>query len=330
MTACISNLNFAILITINNQGNNLQFNEYLKQCREQNDLTQEQLVHDLYSHDLEQFSALDTGTLGKWERSVTKPKVAKQISIIKYFQEKSGVVLPCWDKYSSEEAEGLICKAGMRNLIGKSKKHIYNYPSEMMSVDDMHVYPLRTFERMDDLIDMHMHLHQSLNHESLQLSKEQFKEWALHPSSLFLACEYKGTFIGLSFTTKVKPEIFDKVLNFEMKRSEVTTDDFAAFDEVGSSLMLGFFALNEKAAILLFIRYYAYLIANQKYIAEIGAVTNSEDAIKLVSNMNLQYYQSCVTDDNVKIKAYRQTLFNALASEHVVKMILAKQDCPEE
>ncbi len=308
----------------------MQFNEYLRQCREENQLTQEQLVNALYSHDIEKFSSLDTGTLGKWERSVTKPKVSKQVSIIKYFQERTGLALPCWNKYSIEETESLICKAGMSNLIGKSKKHIYNYPSEMMSSGDMHVYPLRTFKRMNELIEMYMPLHQSLNHESLQLSKEQFKEWALHPSSLFLVCEYKGLFIGFSFTTKVNPEIFNKILSFEMKKSEVTTDDFASLEEVGSNLMLGFFALNEKAAILLFIRYYAHLISNQKYIADIGAVTNSEDAIKLVSNMNLHYYNSYVTDDNVKIKAYRQTLFTALASEYVVKMILSKQECPEE
>jgi len=288
------------------------------------------LVHDLYSYDIDSFEGLDTSTVSKWERGITKPKPSKQVNIIKYFQKMTGVALPCWDNSSIKESEELICKAGMRNLIGKSKKHIYNFPSEMMGVDDIHVYPLRTFERIDDIIEMHMYIHQSLNHESLQLSKEQFKEWALHPGSLFLACEHKGTFIGLSFTTKVKPEIFDKVLNFEMKRSEVTTDDFASFDEMGSSLMLGFFALHEKAATLLFIRYYAYLIANQKYIADIGAVVNSDDAIKLISNMNLHYHNSRVTDDGVKIKSYKQTLFNALASEHVVKMILAKQDCPVE
>jgi len=308
----------------------LQFNKYLRQCREQNHLTQEQLVHDLYSHDIEHFEALDTGTLGKWERGVTKPKASKQVSMIKYFQHKTGVVLPCWDKYSIEKAESLICKAGMRNLIGKSKKHIYDFPSEMMSVDDINVYPLRSFERMDDLIETNMHLNQSLLHESSQLSREQFKEWALHPDNLFLACEYKGSFLGLLFTVKVKPEIFDKVLNFDMKMSEITTDDFASFDEMGSNLMLSFFALNEKAAILLFIRYYAYLIANQKYIVDIGGITNSEESLKVVSNMNLQYHSHYITDDNVKIKGYKQTLFNALASEHVVKMLLSKQECPEE
>ena len=308
----------------------MQFNEYLKSCRENNALSQEQLVHDLYSHDIESFEGLDTSTLSKWERSITKPKTAKQVSIIKYFQHRTGVVLPCWDKYTQDEAEGLICKVGMRNLIGNSKKHIYNFPSATMSVEDMHVYPLRTFERMDVLLNLHMHMHQDINHPSLHISKEQFKEWALHPGSLFLACEYQDAFIGLSFTVKLKPPVFDRVLNFEMKRNEITTDDFAKHDEKGCSLMIGFFAINEKAAILLFIRYYAYLIANQKNLLEIGAISNSHEAIKLISHMNLQYTKSHIAKDGVKIKAYRQTLFNTLASEYVVKMILSKQECPEE
>lgn len=308
----------------------MQFNEYLRQCRENNHLSQEQLTHELYSYDIDNFGSLDAGTVSKWERSVTKPKTAKQVSIIKYFQQKTGVVLPCFDNYTLSEAQGLICQAGMHNLIGKSKKHIYHFPSETMSTDDIKIYPLRAFPRMEIMLDIHMHLHQDINHPSLQLSKEQFEEWALHPSSLFLACEYKGAFSGLSFTVKVKPEIFNKVLNFEMKRDEITTDDFAPYNEVGCSLMLGFFAINPKIATLLFIRYYAYLIANQKTISEIGAVSNSSEAIKLISNMNLQYVNSYMTEDNVKIKAYRQTLSNVLASEYVVKMILGKEECTEE
>ena len=306
------------------------FNEYLKECRENNNLTQEELVNALYIHDIEHFRALDAGTLGKWERRITKPKAAKQVSIIKFFQNKTGLVLPCWDKYSSNEAAGLICEVGMKNLIGHSKKHIYNFPAQTMSTEEMHVYPLRNFERMDVLIDMYMDIHKDINHPSIQVTQEEFREWALHPDSLFIACEYKNSFAGLSFTVKVKPEIFDKVLKFEMRRDEITTKDFAAHDEVGSSLMLGFFAVNEKAATLLFIRYYAYLISNQRTIDEIGAVSNSSESIKLISNMNLQFSGSHITEDNVKIKAYRETLFNTLASEYVVKMILAKQECPEE
>ena len=308
----------------------MQFNAYLKSCREQNELTQEQLVHALYSYDIEHFESLDTGTLGKWERSVTQPKVSKQVSLIKFFQEQTGVALPCWDDYSVEEAEDLICKAGMYNLIGKRKKLILDFPSEMMYIDDFKIYPVRNFERMDVLLKINMDLHKAANHEYAQISIEQFKEWALHPSNLFLACEYKDGFLGLFFTIRLKPETFNKVLNFEMKKSDITVDDFASFDEMGCNYMLSFYALNHKVATMLFIRYYAHLIANQKSISEIGVVTALDEVKKVVNNMNLHYHSSKITDDNVKIKSYRQTLSNVLASENAVKMLLSKQDCPEE
>ena len=46
--------------------------------------------------------------------------------------------------------------------------------------------------------------------------------------------------------------------------------------------------------------------------------------------MNLHYDTSKITDDNVEIQSYRQTLSNVLASENAVKMLLSKQECPEE
>lgn len=308
----------------------MQFNEYIKQCREHNHLTQEQLVHDLYSYDIDSFESLDTSTLSKWERGVTQPKLSRQVNILKYFQERTGVALPCLDNYKVEEAEGLISKVGMRNLIGKSKKLIYHFPSEMMSVDDMKVYPLRNFERMDVLIEAALQLQQSYTHEFMKISREQFKEWALRPENLFLTCEYKDAFLGLFFALRVKPEVFNKILNFEMKLSEISTDDFVEANEMGSGLIIAFFAMNEKAAILLFIRYYANLIANQKHIDEIGGIITEDEGKKIVTNMNLQFDTSKMTDDGMEIDAFRQTLSNVLASEKAVKMLLSKQECPEE
>lgn len=308
----------------------MHFNEYLKLCREHNHLTQEQLVHALYSYNIDNFKGLDTNTLSKWERSVTKPKTSKQISVIKYFQKKSGMALPCWDNYSIEEAENLICRAGMCNLIGKGNQLILNFPSKVMSVDDMKVYPIRNFEGTEALIQIYMDEHKAVNHEYTQISIEQVQEWSLHPNNLFLACQYKDWFLGLFFSLRLKPEVFDKLLNFEMKKSDITVDDFASFDEIGCNYMLSFYAINQKVATMLFIRYYAHLIANQKSISEIGVVTALDEVKKVVRNMNLEYHCSKITDDNVEIQAYRQTLSKVLASENVVKMILSKQGCPEE
>ena len=308
----------------------MHFSEYLRSCRENNKLTQDELVHDLYEHNIEHFKGLDTNALSKWERGLTKPKTARQISIIKYFQNKTNSALPCWDHYSTEETEDLICKAGMHNMIGERKQLIGNFPSELMDVDDMKVYALRSFERMDALIESYMLLQHSYVNEFARLDREQLKAWSLHSSNLFLACEYKESFLGLFFTLRVKPEVFEKIVNFEMKKSEITEKDFASFDEMGSILMIGFFALNDKAATMLFIRYYASLISNQKNIAEIGGVTSNDEAKQIITNMNLHYHKHKVTDDNVKISSYRQTLAHVLASEYVVKMLLSPQSCPEE
>ena len=307
----------------------MKFNTYLKSCREHNTLTQEELVHSLYIYDIDMFEGLDTSTLSKWERGITQPKAGKQVSMMKYFQKETGVVLPCWNTYSIQEAEKHICQAGAKNLLGKNKQLVLNFPSNMMQLDDLKIYPARHSDRIDTLLEINMDLHQNANHPFAQISLEQFKTWALHPSNLFLACEYKNGFLGLFFSLRLKHEVFQKIINFEMKKSEIDIEDFASFDEMGSNYMLSFYALNDKVATMLFIRYYAHLIANQTRIKEIGVITVLDDVKKVVNNMNLEETKSMMTDDKVELKSYTQSLSNVLVSEKVVKMLFSKLDCPE-
>lgn len=307
----------------------MKFNTYLKSCREHNTLTQEELVNNLYSYDIALFEGLDTSTLSKWERGVTQPKASKQVSMIKYFQKESGVALPCLDEYSTQEAEDLICQNGIKNLLSKTKKLVLNFPSKMMQFDDLKVYPIRHSERMEALLDLNMDVHQDTNHDHTQISLEQFRTWSLHPSNLFLACEYKNGFLGLFFSLRLKPDIFQKLMNFEIKKDEIGIEDFASFDEMGSSFLLSFYALNEKAAIMLGIRYYAHLIAHQTKIDEVGVITMLDDVKKLVKNMNLEQYKIKTMDDLTELKSYKQSLSNVLVSENAVKMLFSKLSSPE-
>ena len=321
--------NFVILRASNKEAD-LQFNEYLKKCREGCKLTQEKLAQDLYVHDTELFEGLDTGTIGKWERGLTKPKASKQASILKYFQLQTNSALPFLDEYQLEELEGLLCKIGMKNMLGKNKKHVYDFPSDMMSMDDINVTALHNFDGMEQVIENNMFLHKDVTHPYSQLSRKQFLEWALHPSNLFLFCEHKGSSLGLMFLVRVKPDIYKKIINFEMKKSDLTTDDFASYDEMGSHMILSFFALNSKAATLLYIRYYAHLIANQDNIAEVGGISHTDEGRNIASKMNLKFHKSFIAEDGIKIMSFSQTLANVLSSEYVVKMLLSKQACPEE
>ena len=308
----------------------MQFNEYLRQCRDHNDLTQEELAQGLYGFDIDNFGGLDTTTLSKWERGITKPKLSKQVRIIKYFQNMTGSALPCLNTYTTSEIEVLICKVGMKNLLGNSKELILNFPSKMIGADDLVVSQLRNSEMIDRVVDINIDLDQGYNHKFSELVPGHFKEWALHPSNSFFVCEYKDQFFGLLFTLRLKPEIFEKVMNLELKEKEIREEHLAAMDEMGSNYIISFFAMNDKAATMLFVRYYAHLIANQKVIEEVGVATMMNDARKLLKNMNFRHHTGQIVNTDQELQTYRETLPNFLASEYVLKMTLSKQECPEE
>ena len=159
---------------------------------------------------------------------------------------------------------------------------------------------------------------------------KSLKNWASNPVNSFYVCEYKEQFFGLLFTLRVKPDVFDKLMRLELDEKELTNDDLALFDEMGSNYMLSFFAMNDKAATLLFIRYYAHLIANQNVIEEVGAASMMEDAKKLIGNMHLHTCERKVVSDTLTIESYRASLSTFLAHERVLKMLLSKQDIPSE
>ncbi len=308
----------------------MHFNEYLKTCREESSLTQEKLVEELYQFNIDLFEGLDTNALSKWERGVTKPRLNKQIQILKYFQEQTGIALPCHEKYTVHEAEEIICQAGIQNLLGKSKELVLNFPSNMIVAEDLKVVQLRNTDMLDKVLDINVDLDKDFNRNLTELNSEHFKMWALHPDNTFYVCEYKEQFFGLLFTLRLKPEVFEKIINFEMLEKELTGDDFASYDEPGTSYILSFFAMNEMAASMLFLRYYAYLIAHQDVITDVGLATMMEDAKKLIKNMNLYHANSKIMGEDFEMQTYRETLANFLASEAVIKMILSEQDCPEE
>jgi len=194
----------------------LQFNHYLKACRESSKLTQEQLVHQLYIHDIQAFKSLDGSIFSKWERGIMEPKLSKQVSIVKYFQKRTNKALPCFDNYTVDKAEALLCEAGMQNLLGKSKKLILDFPSSVIGTDDLVVYPARNTDNFEKYIAINVDLDKGFNHDYSHLDFERFKAWASNPVNSFYVCEYKEQFFGLLFTLRVKQEIFDKLMKFEI------------------------------------------------------------------------------------------------------------------
>jgi len=308
----------------------VRFGEYLKRFRQQYKLTQEGLVHGLYQFDDTLFSGLDTTTVSKWERGVTQPKTAKQIRILQYFQNVSGMAFPALLQESIEKTEELICRSGFENLVlNKSKELVLNFPSKMMNEKNLQVDHIRHSERRDAILEVTADIRNSNNPSFFHITVEQLREWALHPSNLFIVCSYKEIITGLFLSLRLKPAVFEEIMHFHKSIHEITAEDIASFDEAASSYTIAFLSLNKKSASMLFLRYYAHIIANQEKLVSIGTTTALSDAKKIIDNMNLDlvaHYE----DEGIGVDAYEAPLAYALSSEHVVRMVLRREECPEE
>jgi len=118
-------------------------------------------------------------------------------------------------------------------------------------------------------------------------------------------------------------------MHFEIRYSEIEASDFAGLDETGSDLLLSFYAINQEVAKMLFVRHYAYLIANQKSLVDIGVSTCTDEVKKIVTRMNLSRFKETETKDlrsneMIMVESYRQTLHQVLATEYVTKMIFSE------
>jgi transcriptional regulator with XRE-family HTH domain len=307
----------------------MQFNEYIKSFRDRYGYTQEQLVQELYNND-EAFSGLDVVTLSRWERGISQPPVSKQVLIARVFETISESSLFVFNDHDPLSIEQSICKAGITNLVGKGgKKLVLNFLSNMIKVDDITIMHVRHAENIDHILQMPHALDKELTNNFSILGQEHFRSWACHPSNLFLVGEYRGQFLGMLFTLRLKPDVFERILSFEMEEQALSVDDFAAFDEPGCSYILSFFASNEHVASLLFLRYYAHLIALQKHTHDVGVLTIIDEGRKLVSRLHLEWCHEKHVEEGT-ISAHRAAIGKVLINPDVMKMIFQRQECPEE
>jgi len=306
----------------------LKFNEYLKLCRQKYNFTQEELVQELYNFD-DIFEGLDVGTLSRWERGATKPNMDKHIAIVKFLQTISHHILSCFEDIDKNYLEDELCKIGIKNIIGHSKEHILNFPTKSFKINDISIKHLRSTNDIEAVLQMPYTVIENLTGNVYNLSFEDIKAWALHPSNLFLLSEYKEEFAGILFTLRLKPNTFQKIIDFEIDLKDISLNDFADFTELGCNFPMAFFAYNDKSSTLLVLRYYAHLIANQDVISQIGAIPLLDGAKKIVQKMNLKYYKEKNVEQG-RLCSYHAPLSEVLINEAVLKMIFHKQECPED
>ena len=293
----------------------MTFDRYLKLCRTNLQLTQAELVLELYNFDTV-FEKLDVNTIGRWERAVTHTPLAKQVKILHYFFQKLDFYFPFLDMNSIEKIEEKFSTDSVHKFLGKHKKIVMSFPTSHSEENDFKILHARESKYKKTAFATAINICDDMYGSGRFYPLEKLEVFSNHPSTLFLLCEYKEQYFGHAFFIYIKQEIYNKVMNFEMDYMDITSKHLASKDESASYFSMGLFAMNEKAIALLFMRLYAQLIIGQKKIFEIGTLISNGDAVNIAENFGLE--KSIRKQD---LMAYSATIKEVLLTEQIVKML---------
>lgn len=293
----------------------MKFNDYMKLCREALNLTQENLVSELFAHN-DVFKGLDTNSYSRWERGSTNPPLNKQVQLLAYFFEKLNTFFPFLDMQHIEGVEEKLTATGMKKLLGKHQKLVMNFPSSQVDEGDFQVHFAKNSMHKELAFSTAINISDDMYGAGNYYSKEELEHFSLDPNNLFLVCEYNKQYFGHIFLLRLKTDSYRKILQFKKDFLTIENEDIATKSEQGAYFSVGMFTMNDKALSLLFIRLYAELIIHQEHTTALGTIITKEDAETMVRNINMKKVGS-----EGELTAYSGSLKELLLNEQVVKIL---------
>lgn len=300
----------------------MQFGDYIKICRERFGLTQNALADILFGfHEI--FHGLDTVTLSRWERNITSPNILRQRYFIEAMQQFEPTIFPAFDAIDMDAVERSMFQRGIERVIGKHKPFILDFPSDIIEQEAIAVTDLANLDDpMPTLKITHAFIRKVTDDEA-KIPFETFKTWAMHPGSKFLLATYHQQFFGMLFSLRLKPDIFEKMMHFQMLERHITTQDLAQQDEEGCEYPFSLFAYTQQSATILSLRYYRYLITCQAHTACAGTFPKRKEGAKLASTLGLAPFMKHPQDNR---SSYRANMVDVLLNRYILAIIFKESN----
>ena len=302
-----------------------KFSDYLRICREEKHLTQGELVTQLITLD-KTFNSLDTTTLSRWERGVSKPSLSKQTLIILFFSRYFKRIYPFIEQAEQIDIEQSFCALGFSKLLGRHKL-IMNFPTHHMDKKQFKIELYQNSTVQQSALKRNEFILKEMYDRPIDEALQ--KSFALNQANHFSICEYQNEYYGHFFAIKLTPEAFDQVINFELNLDQLNDKHFSAIDEIGCYFFFGFFGMSDLVISMIWVNFYSWVIKQQSQIKEMGAIISTKEGEMIAKNMNTELYNS-VEISGRTFQSFCATTEDMLITENVVKMLFNPESCPDD
>lgn len=257
----------------------------LSEYRKRQNLTQQGLVDELvrYSDD---FKALNTVTLSRWETGVTTPSLKKKklllsfITAIRYLEDDT-----CYDivkeRYENldEPLSGIFTR-NYQYLIG-------NLPEQ--KIEEYTIHSLNNYAYAHEYLEHIIDIETASQAEGYYtVTPEVLEEWCSHPASFSIICERKRQHLGHFIMFKLKNSVARDIAHNRRNKHSLTKDDFCDVHENGTYQVHAMYGRSPKIAAVLNVKAYLHLFEYMERVDNVMIFSTRKDGVLLTKDYGIE------------------------------------------
>jgi transcriptional regulator with XRE-family HTH domain len=259
--------------------------ELLISYRTLHGLTQKNMVEEL-SHYSDDFKALNTVTLSRWETGTTSPGLNKKKTLLKFFA--SGECLKSGTCHDIVRERYEMLRESLSSVFTRRYQYLIGNFPEFELDEHFLVHNIAEYDHIDEYIDHLIEIEITTNPPGYyDITHKTMKKLCQNPSTFAIVCERKNQHLGHFVMFKVRNEIAEAIAHNRRSEFSITTEDLCNNDEQGSYYIHALYGRNPKIAAILNVKAYLHLFENLNTIDNIVIFSSRQDGVLLTKDYGI-------------------------------------------
>lgn len=295
--------------------------QLLTEYRKDQGLTQQNLVVAL-SHFSNDFKALNTVTLSRWETGTTSPSLGKKRSLLHYLAEKNSFHQgACYD-ILRERYEALY--EPLSRIFTRNYQYLIGNLPEQRGAREPSLYPLHTFAdkaaHIEHIIDIEVATNATGYY---RVTPQKMQQWCAHPSTFAYIVERKKQHLGHMVMFKLKNDVAEEIAHHERSEFDINESDFCSIYEKGTYYVHALYGRSPKIAAMLNVKAYLHLFEHMQTTDNVMIFSSRTDGVLLTKDYGIETVASG-TDEKFGFDWYgmMSPVEDILFSDALIKLIL--------
>ncbi len=259
--------------------------QLLIEYRKSQGFTQQRLVNDLSSFS-DDFKALNTVTLSRWETGTTSPSLGKKKTVLHFLVEKDAFSESnCHDilKDLYENLYEPLSSVFTRNyqyLIGNLPEHKTGAPGFYR----LHDFSYRR-EHIEHIVDIETATN-ATNYYSI--TPQRLTQWCAHPSTFAMISERKKQHLGHMIMLKLKNHVAEEIARHERSEFDIEENDFCGIYEKETYYVHALYGRSPKVAAMLNVKAYLHLFEHMQTTDNVMIFSSRTDGVLLTKDYGIE------------------------------------------